>query len=153
MDQHFQTAKPTKRFLAYLIDILPIGALVAFVFYAFLGFDETLEAYLSQKGDIKIRAEFLRQRNWIRESSFVVWLVYCLFMESSSWQGTLGKRLMGIKVVDARGNRLTFARSTARNLSKLTSYLFLGLGFIWILFDKKKLGWHDRIAKTQVFEA
>jgi len=46
---------------------------------------------------------------------FVVsgWLYFAL-LESSSWQGTIGKRVLGLYVTDAEGNRLTFGRASAR---------------------------------------
>ena len=57
---------------------------------------------------------------------------------------------MGIKVIDESGNRMTLSKSIGRNTSKILSYLVISLGFIWILFDKKKQGWHDKMNKTFV---
>ena len=71
-------------------------------------------------------------------------------MEGSYRQGTFGKSIMGIKVVDENGNRLTLKKSISRNVCKLLSYGVLLLVFIWILFDDKKQGWHDKINKTFV---
>lgn len=144
------TATSGERFLAYLIDILLIVALVTSFFYFFLGFDLILENYFSQKGDILARIEFLEQRNWIRNISFLAWIFYCIPMETSSFQGTLGKKIMKIKVVDDSGNRMNLHKSMSRNLSKSLSILVFALGFIWILFDKKKQGWHDKLNKTFV---
>jgi uncharacterized RDD family membrane protein YckC len=41
------------------------------------------------------------------------WLYFALF-ESSAWQGTLGKKFIGLSVADLRGNRVTFARASGR---------------------------------------
>jgi uncharacterized RDD family membrane protein YckC len=41
------------------------------------------------------------------------WLYFALF-ESSRWQGTLGKKFIGLCVADLRGNRVTFARASGR---------------------------------------
>jgi len=139
-----------KRLVAYLIDILPIIVIFAWVFHAFFGFDRTLHDYLANKGDIEARAKFLHDRNIIREGSFLIWVVYCILMEATAMQGTLGKAAMGIKVVDENGERLLFSHSLRRNLSKTLSYVVLSLGFIWILFDKKRQGWHDKLHKTHV---
>ena len=79
-------------------------------------------------------------------------MLYCMVMESSERQGTFGKSAMGIKVVDENGNRLTLLKAIGRNCSKIISYLVVFLGFLWILFDKKKQGWHDKICKTMVVE-
>ncbi len=143
-------AERGKRLGAYLIDIIPIALIVFGVFYLFFGFDETLTEYLNRGSDIEPRIKFLQERNWIREISFLVWIIYCIVMESSETQGTLGKSAMGIKVVDENGNRMSLSKSIGRNLSKILSYLIIALGFIWILFDKKKQGWHDKISKTFV---
>lgn len=92
-----------KRLGAYIIDIFPIVLLVFGAFYFFLGFDQTLENYLNRGTDIEPRRIFMKQRNWIREISFLIWLLYCIVMESSPQQGSYGKQLMGIKVVDEFG--------------------------------------------------
>ncbi len=57
---------------------------------------------------------------------------------------------MGIRVVDAAGNRISVARSIGRNSFKLVSYFPIGLGFLWAAFSRKKQGWHDMVAKTYV---
>ena len=141
-----------KRVIAYLIDIVPILCLVFGVFYLFFGFDQTIANYLNRGNDIAPRIAFLKQRNWIRDSSFLCWVVYCIFMEASSRQGTFGKSIMGIKVVNASRERLTLRESVGRNMSKLLSYGIVGLGFIWILFDKNKQGWHDKLNHTYVIK-
>ncbi|OAZ03756.1 RDD family protein [Flavobacterium succinicans] len=143
-------AERGKRFGAYLIDIIPIILMVFFIFYLFLDFDKTLTNYLNRGSEIEPRIQFLKERNWIRETSFIIWILYCIIMESSKYQGTFGKHIMGIKVIDENGTRLSFSKSTARNISKIVSYLILALGFLWILFDKKKQGWHDKLSKTFV---
>lgn len=136
--------------MAYLIDVLPITLLVFGVFYLFLGFDETLDKYLNRGTEIEPRIKFMEQRNWIRDISLLIWIIYCIIFEASPKQGTIGKSLMEIKVVDNSGNRLTLYKSLARNLSKILSYSIIALGFIWILFDKKRQGWHDKLNNTYV---
>jgi len=143
-------AERGKRFGAYLIDIISITLMVFIIFYLFLDFDKTLTNYLNRGSEIEPRIQFLKERNWIRETSFIIWILYCIIMESSKYQGTFGKHIMGIKVIDENGTRLSFSRSIARNISKIVSYFIMALGFLWILFDKKKQGWHDKLSKTFV---
>ncbi len=138
------------RLKAYLIDIIPITGLVFGVYYLFLGFDVILEEYLNRGEDIFPRVEFMEQRNLIRDVSFLVWMVYCIVFEASKMQGTFGKSIMGIKVVDVGGGRISLVKSMGRNLSKILSYFIFVLGFIWILFDKKHQGWHDKLNGTFV---
>jgi len=44
------------------------------------------------------------------------WLYHAL-MESSPWQGTIGKRALGIVVTDLNGARVNFGRATGRFFS------------------------------------
>lgn len=135
---------------AYLIDFIPIVFILATVFYSFLGFDQTLIAYRVNPQDLDTRILFMSERNQIRDFSFLVWMIYAMFMEASVLQGTFGKRFVGIRVIGPDGGRISFGRSAARNLSKILSYLIVCLGFIWVAFTKQKHGWHDMIAKTDV---
>lgn len=64
---------------------------------------------------------------------------------------TPGKLLLGCQVVDARtGAPLGTRQAILRYLAYFVSTLPLGLGFLWIAWDKRKQGFHDKIAKTVV---
>ena len=64
---------------------------------------------------------------------------------------TLGKMVFGIMVVDELGDLPGLRRAFVREVpGKLISFLVLGLGFLWIAWDERKQGWHDKIAKTYV---
>ena len=106
--------------------------------------------YIANRNDLKAKLEFYRLRNQVRDLSFIGLIVYGVFMECTPLQATFGKALCGLKVVDAQGQRLTFARSLSRNWSKLLSYLSLSVGFIWALFNPRRQTWHDMIAGTYV---
>jgi uncharacterized RDD family membrane protein YckC len=79
-------------------------------------------------------------------------LIYSVVMECSVRQGTWGKVLMGLKVSDEKGNRITFSRSLVRNLSKILSTGTLGLGYLMGFFDKRQQCLHDRISGTVVIK-
>lgn len=65
--------------------------------------------------------------------------------------GTPGKLLMGCQVVDARhGRPVGWGQAVLRYLGYFLSALPLGLGFLWILWDRHGQGFHDKIAKTVV---
>ncbi len=138
------------RFLAYLIDVLPITLVVAMLYIFFMGMGDTLKRYASDPRNIEARIAFLRQRNQVRDLSLLVNIVYCSLAESSSLQGTLGKRLLGIRVTDIYGHRLTIGGSFGRNLSKLISALPCALGFLWAIWSPRGQAWHDSIAKALV---
>lgn len=64
---------------------------------------------------------------------------------------TPGKMLFGLQVRDAKtGQFISVPRALLRYFSYLISSVILCLGLIWVGFDKKKQGWHDKIAKTVV---
>ncbi len=84
-------------------------------------------------------------------SLVVTWLYYAL-MESSSWQGTVGKRVLGIKVTDMNGGRISFAQATGRYFGKIVSSLICLVGFIMVAFTERKQGLHDIMAGTLVLQ-
>jgi uncharacterized RDD family membrane protein YckC len=69
----------------------------------------------------------------------------------SSKRATPGKMVIGARIVDARtGAAPSLRQNVVRYLGYFLSTFFLLLGFIWIAFDKKKQGWHDKLAGTVV---
>jgi uncharacterized RDD family membrane protein YckC len=64
---------------------------------------------------------------------------------------TLGMRAWKIKVLTTDRNPINWRQAALRFFSALLSWLILGLGFWWILLDKQKRGWHDRLSQTQIF--
>lgn len=80
----------------------------------------------------------------------IVFILYPASMESSSIQGTLGKMVMGIKVVDKNGRRLRFWHAVARNLGKLLSALIAYFGFFMAAFTQHRQALHDIMASTFV---
>lgn len=64
---------------------------------------------------------------------------------------TPGKMIFKLKVVDATtGNVLTVGQAIGRYLAYFLASIPLLLGIIWIVFDNKKQGWHDKLANTAV---
>lgn len=80
---------------------------------------------------------------------FANWL-YSALSESSLWQATLGKRLLGVEVSDLKSQRITFARASVRFFSKFLSALPFGIGFMAAAFSPLGQAWHDQIAETIV---
>jgi uncharacterized RDD family membrane protein YckC len=79
-------------------------------------------------------------------TSILVWWIYYASFESSAWQATLGKRALGIKVVDLQGGRVSFARATGRHFSKFVSGLILMIGYLMAGFTGRKQALHDLMA-------
>lgn len=136
-----------RRGFAYLIDIIPIVFLVG-AFGPSFGLEGLGSIQLPDSFDSRVHTKLLQ--NQIRDISLVVWLVYSFLCDCSPLQGTLGKRILGIKVVDKHGFRLSLFQALLRNVSKILSIIPFGLGAIWIAFQRNKQGWHDLIAKSYV---
>ncbi len=83
-------------------------------------------------------------------SYLVIYWLYFAGMESSSYQGTLGKVLVGVIVTDTDGNRVSFLRATGRNVGKIASSIIFGLGYLLAAFTKKKQALHDMPAQCLV---
>jgi len=81
----------------------------------------------------------------------LVWL-YHAGLEASAMQGTLGKRMSGIKVTNQSGRRCNLGQTSIRFFGKLLSALLLGAGFMMIAFTKHKQGLHDIIAHSLVIK-
>jgi uncharacterized RDD family membrane protein YckC len=78
------------------------------------------------------------------------WWLYDAFLTSSSWQATLGKMAVRVRVTDLAGNRISFERATGRHFAKYLSALLLGIGYLMIAFTDRKQGLHDMLAGTLV---
>lgn len=63
---------------------------------------------------------------------------------------TPGKMILGLKVLPAENGIMTFGTAFLRWVGYIVSSFFFYLGFIWIAFDSRKQGWHDKIAGTVV---
>lgn len=79
----------------------------------------------------------------------VFWLYHWLF---TGLRGqTLGKMALGIKVVNAAGSVPGLGRAALREIpGKILSTIAVCLGFLWVIWDGQKQGWHDKIASTHV---
>lgn len=77
-------------------------------------------------------------------------LLYCVFMESSAWQATVGKKLLNMKVTDENFARISPVKALVRYAASWLSGAILCLGYLWVIFDSKKQAWHDKIAGTYV---
>ena len=74
------------------------------------------------------------------------WLYHAL-MESSEWQATVGKKVLGLVVTDLAGQRVSFWRATARHFAKIiTNMVPAFIGYIMAGFTEKKQALHDMLA-------
>jgi len=81
-------------------------------------------------------------------------LAYFAIMWSSTGGGqTVGMRALGIKVVGTDGAQIDVVKGIIRYIGFIISCIAIFIGVIWVAFDPRKQGWHDKIAGTYVVKA
>jgi len=120
------------RLLAQILDLfwlLPLSALLG------------MAAALVNGGDMSGGGELM--------ANLIGALVVLLFWVERG--GTPGKLVLGLRIVDAgTGGPPGLGRLVLRYVGYLVSALPLGLGYLWILWDPQKQGWHDKLGHTLV---
>lgn len=106
-----------KRYMARFIDSVVLTALIFAVLLA-LGISATLQTGTAEE----------RHFSWLGFGILIVlWIAYGALLESSAWQATVGKRLMGIRVYDSQGGRLGFGPAVLRSAVKDGPFLAVAL--------------------------
>jgi len=125
------------RFGAFLIDLV----VIVIVLYVPLSFIYGEEYWLSDK---------LIQGFWDLMLGYLVPVVATIWFWLR-FLGTPGKMATKLAIVDAEtGKKMTPRQAIIRYFAYLVSTLPLCLGFLWIAVDKRKQGWHDKLAGTVV---
>jgi len=79
------------------------------------------------------------------------WLYYAIF-ESSRFQATPGKAILGLKVTNENFESIGFGQASGRFFGKILSILIIGIGYLMIGLTKKRQGLHDILAHTFVLK-
>jgi uncharacterized RDD family membrane protein YckC len=83
-------------------------------------------------------------------AGFVLWFGYFCGLWTLAGQ-TVGMALFGLRVVRAAdGKRLGPGRAVGRFFALLLSFAVFLIGVIWVAADRRKQGWHDKLARTVV---
>lgn len=130
------------RVLAAIIDSICVLAIIGPVLVAVYGRD-----YLELVSDKLVAgpADFLIQYIFPAVAVIIFWLTR---------QATPGKMVIGARVVDAGTlGKLGTGQAILRYLGYYASIIPLMLGLIWVGFDSRKQGWHDKIAGTLVIRS
>jgi len=115
-----------RRLVAYLIDAILIGVIYGVVAAVF---DTTIGSL----------------------TSLVIGIAYFAYFEGGPRGQTIGKMALGIRVVDFNtGGPIGYGRGVVRYLARILSAIVCFLGYLWMLWDKEKQTWHDKIATTVV---
>ena len=82
----------------------------------------------------------------------IIYIVYAV-LAIGLYGKTLGKAAFGLRVVNYENVNPGIPMAILREVvGKFISSLVLNLGFFWIIWDKNKQGWHDKMAKTYVLQ-
>lgn len=140
----------SSRFIAFLLDTILVNVIIIAVavgaqwilsFFTFGGYFSDGER-LSDSGQVALTLV-------VGVTTFTMFNLYPIFFWMLTGQ-TIGKGIMGLRVVQIHGKPVTFRVALLRLVGYYLSALFLFLGFFWILIDDKRRGWHDKLAGTCV---
>lgn len=132
-----------RRGVALAIDTLWLGSLILGLLYLFDPMTVQELQELFTQDDLPLDATAMIINHFVPAILIIIsWYRYAT---------TPGKSLVDCKIVDATtGMPPTLIQAIARYFAYILAALPLGLGFLWILWDKRRQGWHDKIANTVV---
>jgi uncharacterized RDD family membrane protein YckC len=135
------------RVVAYIIDAIILGMAGVVAFFPL--FRANIHAFTTQN-PWEVYTSMSRPLFAIRLLALMLGWIYYASMESSSWQATLGKKILGLRVTDLAGNRISFSRASGRFFGKILSGMILGIGFLMAGFTARKQALHDILASCLV---
>lgn len=139
-----------KRFAALLLDSLILYFVNWILIDTLLGLHQPNRFVYGSEFDW---ASYFRELSIYSLASYGIGWMYYAFMESSAYQGTVGKVVLGIRVIDEpTGGRIGFGKATARYFSKFLSGIILGIGYLMMVWNKKEQTLHDQLAGTLVVQ-
>jgi uncharacterized RDD family membrane protein YckC len=127
------------RVWAGAIDVA-LEALAALLLTVIVGY--TVKLIGSRSGVSPITGSYLTGIAFIAVLTIGGWL-YSAFAESSKWRATVGKRIIGLQVVNASGGKLTFGQASVRHFMKFLSLFTGAVGFMMAGWTKRCQALHD----------
>ncbi len=132
-----------RRFAAAMLD----GIVMYFFSMVILGIAGISTMDISKLDDPDEFASFVSNVRIIYGISIGLNWLYCALMESSTYQATLGKMAMGIKVATVNSlDRPNFGQATGRFFGKFLSSIILGIGYLMMLWSKQSQTLHDSLS-------
>ena len=145
MTQHSHPSFVT-RTMALVIDVVLLAATHLFMFFLLAGKVIYGVNYFEPLAVLSLYSFYL-----------VVFIVSFVFLHMTyftlfhAWAGqTIGKMLMGIKVITADGKPASPGVAFLRWTGYILSCLPFAAGFLWSAVDRDHCAWHDRLAQTKV---
>jgi uncharacterized RDD family membrane protein YckC len=83
--------------------------------------------------------------------SLIIGIAYYVLFEGGPRGQTPGKSALSIRVIDfGQGGSIGYGRAFIRYIGRIVSSFFLFLGYFWMLWDKERQTWHDKMANAVV---
>lgn len=151
-----------KRFVAFVIDSLAVMVVIVPLLLAVHGQDDwqrlsdsLRDALIKAAGGVQVDvAQLVRAAGFSGPLDVLIQVVLPIAALLAFWKfrnATPGKMALAAKIVDADSGKPPSDRQLlVRFLGYFVSILTLGLGFLWIAIDRRKQGFHDKIAHTLV---
>lgn len=135
-------AGPLTRLLAVLVDSLVVTLGFTLIVG---GFTFLIQLFISSDFQLP------EARGIVYGTSLAVWAFLYLWSSLAIWGKTIGKALLGVRVVRADGSlALQGRKPLIRVLTYPLSFVFFGLGLLGVIFNPERQAWHDRLADTAV---
>lgn len=143
-----QPAGFVSRLVAFVIDVVVIS--LAFVAMNWL-FDAVQSVFGTgiMLGRIRISLPEFTYGGLQLSGTTLFWVGYLLLFWTTSGR-TVGKAVLGLRVVTRDGQRLSLGRSLLRVAGYVLSAIVFYLGFLWAIVDARQRAWHDHLAGTYV---
>jgi uncharacterized RDD family membrane protein YckC len=143
------------RLVAAIIDAFILG--IPLTFIAFLLIASAIPFLTHTQDPMAVMMTILPRILFLLVIYLVASWLYWGLMESSSWQATLGKKALGLRVTDLAGSRPTFGRASGRFFAGRGIGFVPSIGGLYFLIDcvmagftEKKQALHDMIASCLV---
>jgi uncharacterized RDD family membrane protein YckC len=140
------------RFLAMFIDNIWVTIVMVLVLMAVFGQD--FMAMMAMPPDASPEAMGMAVQGAAGSLLTQMLLPAALIVGFWVWKAaTPGKMVISAKIVDAKTlGKPSTGQLIVRYIGYFISAFVFGLGFLWVAFDKRKQGWHDKIAGTLVIK-
>ncbi len=139
-----------RRLLAHYVDYV-IVFIFTFVVAGLVGWSPLKAFETKTLAEAQLLNESMGQRLFTIVS-LAISLFYAVLMWVNFDGATPGKKMLGIKIIKDDGKKLTYPVAIIRHFSTYISYFTFFLGHLWVIWDKKKQGWHDKLAGTVVIK-
>jgi uncharacterized RDD family membrane protein YckC len=158
LEESFLGVEPTlatipARFIAMMIDLGIITLIFYFIFILLKWLNFKIEHIeLMNFHHIEMKSDEISQKSiqFLKIFfGFIPTIYFTLIMYFTNGQ-TIGKRILGIRIVSLYHHRISFWHCLERSLGYIASTLEIGLGFLQVFWNPNRMTLHDRIAETIV---